>query len=290
MRYLPLLLFLVGCSGALHVENDIFGSLKTEDKYYTNGTQFSYFKETENKKETYSIGQLIFTPSRKKADAPIEELEKDRPYGGWLYGEYRNTKYTTETQKDTWGVQLGCSGGCSYAKQTQQHTHEILGQTVPTWNPDFSLRAEPGVILERERSYRIAKGTYSDASIYGAGKVGNIVDSAAIGLDGRLGFNLDKFSLEPIIFKIPKKAPSNWKAYLFSRLEGRYVPYNHMLEGSLFQSENHTVTPERLVGEFDVGFTVAYKKASFTYRFSKFSSEWEERPGTVNFGGLTFGW
>lgn len=287
MKYL-LFLLLVGCAGSLHVENDIFGSKKTQDKYFTHGTQFNYYIESEKEKETFSLGQTIYTPSKKSKDALIEDLEKDRPYGGWLYGEYRNTKYTTETQKDTWGIQLGCSGECSYAKQTQQHVHEILGQSVPTWNPDYSLRAEPGFILERERSYRLVKGDYSDLSIYGAGKFGNIIDSAAIGIDGRLGFNLDKFSLEPITFKVPEK--SNWRAYLFSRLEGRYVPYNHFLEGSLFQSENHTVTPVRLVGEFDIGFTFGYKEFSFLYRFSKFTSEWEERPGSFNFGGITLGW
>lgn len=283
-------IFLTGCAhGSFHVENDLFKRGKTRDMYYTHGTQFTYTEESDQQKEAYSLGQTIYTPSKKRIDAPVEILERDRPYGGWLYGEYRKTYQTSENIRDIYGIQLGCSGGCSLAKQSQQGVHKLLGQDIPTWNPDFALRSEPGVILERERSYLIASNDRADLSAYGALKAGNIIDSAAFGIDVRAGYALDQWAVDPIIFKKAREQ-SLWVGYLFGRLEQRIIAYNHFLDGSLFQSERHTVDSELLVQEADFGVTVGYEPFKFTYRYTVLSNEWEERNGSHAFGGLTFQW
>lgn len=289
MRKLLVLLFLVGCSGAVHIENDILQGGKTKDENFTHGTKFSYFKETENEKETYSIGQNIYTPFRKKPDAPIGELLKDRPYAGFLYAEYRNTTFISESLKDTFGFAIGCVGPCSLAKQTQRQVHRWLQQTIPTWDRSFTQKSEPGAILEAERSYQFAKNDWSDFDIYSAIKAGNIIDNVAFGIDARVGWNLDKFASEPIIFKVPEYV-NPWTLYFFARAEDRFVAYNHMLDGSLFQTERHTVNSNWSVSEADIGFTVGWKKLKFTYRFTIFSPEWDGAPGAFSFGGLDFSW
>lgn len=284
------ILMLCGCSGGLHVENDLFQRGITSDQYYTHGTKFSYFKETEHEKETFSIGQNIYTPSTKKLDADPAILRNDRPFAGWLYGEYRNTNLTSENIITTYGVQLGCTGPCSLAKQTQRQVHRWLDQSIPSWRNDFTHKSEVGVILEAERGYRFYSKEYFDLTGYGAAKVGNIVDSAAVGLDVRAGYNLDKFPSDPIIFKLPKAAPSNYLGYVFCRLEQRLVPYNHLLDGSLFQDERHRVHSELSVQEGDVGFTLGWKKLKFTYRYTVFSNEWKEKKGSFGFGGIDLAW
>lgn len=292
--YLAMLIFwavLLGCSGAVHVENDI-GALgqKNIDRYYTHGTKFSYFKETEKEKETYSIGQNIYTPSTKKPNADPAILKRDRPYTGWLYAEYRDAKIKSEYIKDIFGIQIGCTGACSFARQTQQQVHRWLNQSVPSWDRNYTLKSEPGIILEAERYYKLQENNYNDFVIYGTGKAGNIIDNAALGADFRLGFNLDKFASEPIIVKLPNEKPSSYILYFFARTEERFVPYNHFLDGSLFQSERHTVNSEKLVQEGDLGFTVGYKNYKFTYRYTLFSNEWKEKNGSFAFGGLDFAW
>lgn len=293
MKKLLILLLLTGCSGSFHFENDILqGSGKANtDQYYTNGMALSYVKEEADRYEVYTLGQLVYTPSRKKADADPAILKLDRPYSGYLYGEYRNTTYKSQTLKDTFGLSLGCVGPCSGAKQVQQGFHKLIGQDVPTWNRAYTQKSEPGFILELERNYLFYKKPYVDFAVYGAAKAGNIIDSVAGGVDGRLGFNLDKFASEPITFKLPQKdEEKTYTAYLFARAEQRLVAYNHLLDGSLFQKERHTVSSETSVQEFDVGVTVGYGKFKITYRYTIFSNEWKEQPGKFSFAGVTLDW
>ena len=299
MKYLLFIIIVVvaGCSGAIHAENDLFsGPHSNSDRFFTHGTKFSYFpqQETNDIKETYSIGQNIFTPSvkYKPATEPATKaiLENDRPYAGWLYGEYRKSFYAQDNVRDTFGIQLGCSGPCSGARQTQQQFHRIISQHVPLWDPNYTLRQEWGAILEAEREYILQEWQYADISTYGAARAGNIIDSGAFGVDLRVGYNLDKFSTEPIIFKIPSTPRSPWTAYLFTRGEQRLVLYNHFLEGSMLHSEPHTVTTEPSVQEFDAGFTIGYENFRLTYRYTIFSNEWKERPGSFTFGGFDIKW
>lgn len=295
MKRLLFVLLLTSCSnGAVHVENDLFGTRHhNSDQYFTHGTKFSYYpiQENQNEKETYSIGQNIYTPSKKYTRSSLirDTLEKDRPYSGWLYGEYRRAQAKSDKITDTFGAQIGCTGACSLARRTQQEFHRQIDQGVPLWDPDYTLRQEFGVILEAERSYKLKEWQYGEASIYGAGKAGNLVDSVAAGIDFKYGYNVPKFSSEPIIFKLPR-TKNPWTGYLFTRGEQRYVFYNYFLEGSMFHSERHTVTPERSMQEFDAGFTVGYKNFKLTYRYTIFSNEWEEQPHSFTFGGIDIAW
>lgn len=292
MKKVLLALLLSGCAGGnIHAENDFFNPLqKNSDKYFTHGTRIGYDDNENNSQTTYAIGQNIYTPSKKRVDAPLEDLMRDRPYTGWLYGEYRDTKFNDEgTGWRTWGLQVGCSGPCSYARQTQSEVHQFLKQDVPTWNRNFELKSEPGAILEAEQYREIYGSTYSDSRVYGLAKVGNIVDSASIGLGARLGFGLDKVQSTPIVFKVPRYS-SPWTLYIFSKIEQRLVPYNHFLQGSLFQDERHTVDTELSVQEINVGLTVGYSRFKFTYTWILFSPEWEERGDNFAFGGIDFQW
>jgi hypothetical protein len=276
----------------LTAENDIFNPFNVNmDRYYTHGTAFSYITESPTEKQSYTLGQDIFTPSAKRPNASVEILNSDRPYSGWLYAEYRDTKFVSETMKDTYGIQLGCVGPCSLAKQSQLTVHRAIGDKLPTWDRNYVQKSEPGIILELERSILLHKNQYSDLAVYAAGKAGNIIDNVAFGADYRVGYNLSKFSSDPIIFKIDKNAQAQVKDpltfYFFTRAEQRVVAYNHLLEGSLWQNERHTVTAEPFVQELDAGFTVGWDVFSLTYRYTFLSNEWKEHQGSYAFGGIT---
>lgn len=276
-------------SYGIHAENDIFDPIyKNEDEYFTHGSKFYYSEESETEKETYSLVQSIYTDPRTSKDTPIEELEKSRPFGGYLYGEYKKQKYISDSRRDTWTFELGCIGGsCSMAEKTQRQVHRWLDQRVPYWNPGFQLKNEPAFLVGYNRAKRIAYYRNCDVQAYGNFLAGNVVDSAGIGIEARTGLGLDKFSLEPITFKVPE---SPWKAYAFARAEERLVLYNHMLDGSLFRHENHTVESKPFVSEGNLGFVVGYGKFKLAYTFILFSEEWKDQGGAFTFGSVDITW
>lgn len=293
-----LLLSITGCSsGSFHVDNDYFNPFqKNSDKYYTHGTQFTYSEDSDNEHRDYSIGQTIYTPSAKHSDADAAILKNDRPYTGWLYGEYRSTKLLSDTVSETVGVQLGCTGPCSFAQNSQTTVHKAIGQDVPSWDRNYTLKSEPGFILEYEREkeinkYELYNEFSADTRAYHLSKLGNIIDSVSAGAIFRLGRNLDEELPNQIVFKAATDKPrSPWVYYAFVKAEERGVLYNHLLEGSLFQNERHTVDAEPLVREGNTGFTVGYKKFRFTYTYTLLSNEWKERKGGFAFGGVDFSW
>ena len=283
-------LFLTACThGQIHAENDIFDYTgKNSDKYFTHGTKLSYIDEEGLEKQSYSIGQNIYTPSTKKRDADPAVLEKDRSYTAWLYGEYRDTKIVDD-YKNTWGFQVGCVGQCAQGKFIQQGFHKLIGQGKPAWIPSFTQKSEPGFILEGEKEKLLYGNSNFDSSVYGLGKFGNIVDSASLGLSCRLGYNLPLFTSEPIIFKLPKRQ-TPWTVFLFSKIEERGVAYNHLLDGSLWQTEHHTVTSRPFVNEINLGATIGYGSFKITYTWFRFSSEWKEKNAPFAFGGWDIAW
>lgn len=294
-NYLALLfLLLSGCTG-LHVENDIFGLGKNADKFYTHGTKFSNTSEEGDTKTSYAVGQNIYTPSSKKPDADLAILNKDRPYAGYLYGEYQEAKIIEDVQ-NTWGFQVGCVGPCSLAKETQQGFHKLIDQGIPEWQPAYTQRSEPVATLLLEQKRKQYSETYNewlegDASLYGQGKLGNLIDNASIGAELRLGYALPKFNPNEIVFrKSPDKEIDPWSIYGFTKAEQRYVAYNHLLDGSLWQTEKHTVDSKDFVSEGQFGLSVGYGAFNFAYSFVFVTDEWTTQDGGFAFGGLDFNW
>lgn len=300
MRYLLLLcLFLTSCHGFIHAENDVFTSAISgnSDRYYTHGTKFGAIKETDTTRETYSLGQNIYTPSNYSTYAPTESLEKDRPYTGWLYVEYLKTAQTNPTTQDTYGLQLGCVGVCSLARQTQQEFHRIIDQYIPEWQKDYQQRSEPGavVILKRRKALAAKSLTnyvQADLQGYGGTKLGNIIDDLEVGVDSRIGYNLPQFKPDEIVFKT-SSTPSianPYSIYFFTKTEQRIVGYNHLLQGSFINSENHRVTPEWAVTELGVGLALAYDYFKLSYTYTYLSQEWTTENGGFVFGGIDIEW
>lgn len=275
------------------MEND-YGAFfnKNDDKYFSHGTKLSTIKRSTvsavPRSETASLGQNIYTPSKKRTDALKSDLDSSRPYTGWLYLEYRRAQLENRI-KSVYGVQAGCSGRCSYAKETQTFIHEALGQSVPTWDRNYSLKSEPGVILEWEQYYELVRTDFHYVDVYYRSKFGNIINSGGIGLSFKYGQGTTDFDPEEITFKKTLNE-SLWTYYFFGSVEGRGVPYNHFLDGSLFQSERHTVDSNFFVGEANLGFRVGYKNFKTSYNYTVFTDEWDGQNGPFFFAGLDFSW
>jgi len=291
MKYLVLLLLLTGCAGRVHLENDFFASFHpNQDKYYTHGTKLSSIKETESFIEEYSLNQTIFTPSKKRPDADPALLKTDMPYSGFLFGEYRLTEMLDEDSQYTFGVQAGCFGECSYAKEVQSFVHKLLDQNIPTWDKNYALKSEPGLNIELERKEIILKGENYDFSSYVNGKLGNILNSVSLGTEFRYGFNLDTFSSTPIIFRVSKEKKTPWTFYGFTRVAETLNFYDHSIDGSLWQQERHHVNSELNVQTMYTGITLGYGQYKLTYTYFFTTDMWKERDSSMFFGGVDFRW
>lgn len=288
MKRALLAILLTGCTGNFHAENDIFAPSSHSDKYYTHGTKFGVSETTPEKKTSYSLGQNIYTPGRKLGN----DIPSDRPYTGWLYGEYREISQVSDTVQNVFALQLGCTGRCSQAKETQSYIHKLLDQRIPSWNKDYSLKSEPSIVVELGRRKEMYARSDLDLTGYTDLKVGNLVDTGAVGVNLRYGHGLDQYTPDEVVVRklVTPKPIDPWHYYIFTKAEGRYVAHNAFLEGSLFQDERHTVTPRRQIGEFQVGLSIGWKNTHVTYAYILMSPEWREQPSWFPFGGIDIAW
>jgi len=133
---------------SLYIENDKFTET---DQHYTNGIKLTWIspdltsyaqgdtlpdwalrwvrmlpfinEEGLQRNIALSIGQNMYTP---KDTERADLIVNDRPYAGWTYGSIAfHSK--NERRLDSIELQLGMVGPQSYAEDTQNLWHEIIG-------------------------------------------------------------------------------------------------------------------------------------------------------------------
>jgi len=113
----------------LQLDNDSFVSTYN-DFYYTNGT-FLFAncisaKSTEAKKivRGFKLGQQIYNPREVKSVFPEDH---NRPYAGYLFGEYSLTKMYSSNRVLKMSFQLGVVGPNAKAEDFQKWMHHSFG-------------------------------------------------------------------------------------------------------------------------------------------------------------------
>lgn len=298
MRYFFILLFLLcSCSEkgkfTLHEENDYFDfTNKNEDKYYTQGLKLSYTTPIENKRAShFSAGHQFYNPQHKRIDPPFPN---ERPYAGYLYGEYAKHYYTEENTEDTWGIQGGVIGPWALGKEIQNGVHDLLGDRKPEgW--DHQLDNELGLVLQLER--KIKTEPYNiygfNLELIGNGRadLGNISTLAGIGGIARYGKLPNDFG--PTIIK-PTAIFSKenlMSYYTFIGAEQRAVARNIFLDGNTFE-DSPRVTKHPFVTDFKFGLEGQYKNFTLIYSIIYRSNEYKDSPSASNFGSvdLSYEW
>lgn len=148
MNKLLLCLLISGCAGTyrLHERNDALTPFNSDEEY-TQGLEFQY-NDGQNE---YSLGQDIYTPRDKSAS---ERVKGERPYAGYLYGRFEQSRILTDEADWYWGVEAGILGPRAGGKDTQCTVHDWLGQACPNgWRhqlPErFLVTAIMGARVER---------------------------------------------------------------------------------------------------------------------------------------------
>ncbi len=240
----------------------------------------------------YTIGQNIYTPEEIENPNLIPD---DQPYAGWFYGGV----YLQRASQDTFDhieIDLGLVGPSSLAEDAQRSIHKLRDLTEPQgW--DNQLRDEVGLNLVYRRKWRLPLLTHdSQPAVELIPQIGftlgTINRHLSIGATVRAGVNLpDDFGPGSVEDPVAATAThhNNRGAYLFARFGGKAVEHDTFLEGSNFSS-SHSVDPEPLVGEVQVGFVLYWDRLTLGYAQTFLSRRFEGQRDKDSFGGFTLAW
>lgn len=107
-------------------ENDAF-LLQYHDAYYTNGFMLAFNRAAKSKQykkiHSLEIGQQIYTPVNKEI-IPIKGI--DRPYCGYLYLQFQETRFFKNNGFLRWSASLGMVGKESGGESLQNSYHSIF--------------------------------------------------------------------------------------------------------------------------------------------------------------------
>ncbi|CAB4151584.1 Protein of unknown function DUF2219 [uncultured Caudovirales phage] len=275
MRLYTLLLavLLTGCAKGtydLTENNDYLNALVNTDQQYTQGLKFRY--TTEDSSESYAIGQDIYTPGHKQEVVP---RPGDRPYAGWLYGEYQYRQPAGHLVEDSFGAKLGVVGPWSFAEQAQNTTHEIMGiPTAKGW--DSQLDNEPGIVLTAKRSIQSLPFDFftvpADVNTTIGVNVGNV----------------DTSLISEAILRM-KTNYGDTPLYFFFGPSGRLIARDIFLDGNTF-SESRKATKVPLVADLRVGIATELFGVRVTYQYVLVTQQFEESNPVNAYGSLNFGW
>lgn len=227
------------------------------------------------------FGQSIYTPND---PLRTELIADDRPYAGLLYIGMSLNRRRHEPQShteilDTREVTIGIIGPWSLAKEVQNGVHDAIGtERFLGW--EHQLKNEPALQLAMDRKFKDYRGAgavtpgFSADSIRSIGlRLGNIETSAALGIEGRIGWNIpNDFGSYPIRPGAENRPPSSASirgdandvtrtasgprtgVHVFGTLEGKLVAHDFSLDGNLFRSSHH-VTRRPWVAQAAVGLS-----------------------------------
>jgi len=296
---------------SLQFENDVLG-IDDSDMHYTNGLQLSWQSGHESVpdwlaswatgnflfgSEAYlqlklALGHNVYTPEDLKTP---ELIEDDRPYAGWLHGDFTLMGRTGEAM-NVLEVSLGIVGPSAGGYQLQKWFHEIIDSPDPVgWQNQ--LHDELALLVGFERRWRniIDLGFWGleiDPAPHLGASLGNVFTYGSAGGNLRLGQGLASD------FGPPRLRPGssgsscfrgerNLSWYFFAGTEGRLVLHNIFLDGNTFGSSHH-VAKETYVLDTWVGWSVALKRFRISANYIMRSKEFQTQDKPDHFGAVTF--
>lgn len=303
-------------------ENDRFSRT---DRHYTNGFRFSWvsgardgdpelvkdvletlypFAPLRRGRVGAAFGQSMFTPENKTTTDLVSD---DRPYAGWLYGAisvHAETRAPVpagasgagvgSSVLDTVELNLGIVGPWSFARQTQNEFHDLIGVARANgWGNQ--LDNEPGIMLIGERRWRPQPRRVFDLELdavpYVGGSLGNVMTFASAGAILRVGQGLDVDYGPPLIrpslsglAAVEERSGLAWYAFAGGQIRG--VARDIFLDGNTF-SDSHSVDKRHFIGDFQFGIAAVFDgwRIALTQIYRTREFDGQDRPD--RFGALS---
>jgi lipid A 3-O-deacylase len=294
----------------IFIENDSFGST---DQYYTNGIKIGGGIPADKVIGLFSrppnalldaisdgssnhfglfIGQNIYTPRDITIAAP---QPNDRPWAAWAYiGAVAQS--VKDDRLHTVEFDLGFVGPPALGRQVQTLWHDIVDAPEPQgW--DNQIRAEPGLMLTYVHKRRYGPSTGVQVVPHAGASIGNVMTLVRAGGIVRVGQNMTGFgpdSIEPggAMLKNTRRQQDegrrqSWEWFAFAGVDGRVVPYNIFLDGSLFR-DGPSIARNDTVYDITAGLSARIDKVRLSVTRVKRSEEFDgggkQRFYSINLG------
>lgn len=295
----------------LFFENDFFSGT---DRYYTNGLKIGggipadkviglfsrppnalldFISDGGSNHFGLFIGQNIYTPKDISIAAP---QPNDRPWAAWAYiGAVAQS--VKDDRLHTVEFDLGFVGPPALGRQVQTFWHDHISDSPEPQGWDNQIRAEPGLMLTYVHKRRYGPNTGVQLVPHVGVSVGNIMTLARAGGIVRFGQNMTGFGpdgIEPggAMLKNTRSQydagrRQSWEWFAFAGVDGRVVPYNIFLDGSLFR-DGPSIARNDTVYDITAGLSARIDKVRLSVTRVKRSEEFdgggEQKFYSINLG------
>ena len=246
----------------------------------------------EERRASLSLVQAMFTPD---CLTEKELIPDDRPYAGLLYANLGLFKLS-QGRQDSIGFAAGVVGPWSLAGKIQRWLHKTYGWTYPEgW--ENQLKNEPVLEIWFNRLWTLIGPKVSNQGFQPVlkagigGQLGNLMTAVEAVIDMKLGVNIepqrDAFSLSPLFGHLIISRVTRTSIYAFTRLEGRVVARNLLLEGNTFVI-SHGVEIHHFYGQLTTGLAYQSNQAAVLFYLVMRTKEFIGQKYREPYVGLTF--
>jgi hypothetical protein len=256
----------------LITDNDLYTSSRN-DMYYTNGLELLYRFKTKNDvlkidKEITElrVGQYIYTP--RFIDSPNKAIV-DRPYAGYLFGEYGKSLFYKSQSVLKLDFQLGYVGPNAFGEDVQSSLHDLIGyKKVVGWENQIknALAVQAHLLFSKKL---LTKMSSDKLDLHWRSEVnfGTVLTGVSTGFVSRIAFK-----------KVVDVSNSNLydgaigsnesEFYFYIAPSINYQLYDATIQGSLF-NDNSPITFDLVLFRFngEAGFKYRKNNLNLSYVF-----------------------
>ena len=262
----------------LITDNDLYTS-PINDQYYTAGMEFfyRYLSDTSNDKLAkkiydFRVGQYIYNPQSVRA----EDINvNDRPFAGYLFGEFGINYYYANESILKLNVQGGVVGPESGAEEVQRGLHSMVGYpTVRGWQHQITTTI--GAQVGAYYSHKVLENRFHekvDFHLLGELNLGTIWNSASVGgmmrisLKNNLHAMYDSSLHNAVLNKDKESYKQHRELLLYLNPNVQYMQYDATIEGSHF-NDTSPVTFPLIPFRFNAEVGVKYRYNNWNYSYS----------------------
>lgn len=257
-------------------DNDLYISFE-KDRYYTNGMFLSYSyvaktpKLATKKIHHWSLNHKMYTPHKAIV---LHPKEHDRPFAGYLYGNYGFTNVYKNNHLLKTSLSLGILGPSAGGEGLQLFIHDLYNfDRAVGWKyqieDTFGLNANASYFLPLNKEASTSFDIYQVLSA----NVGTIFNDVSAGLYSRIGFKPLAKTNNSIAFDthLNNDSTGNSRAvesFLFFNPMLSYIIYDATLEGSLFHDDSLiTADPNKVRFQMELGYKFTSNKWVLGYSY-----------------------
>ena len=256
-------------------DNDLYTSSKN-DQYYTNGLEvfYRYLSKKEKpqllkKINEIRIGQYMYSPRFIYKD---EEQMFDRPFAGYLFGEFATTNFYVNRAVFKKHIQVGYVGPNSFADEIQSGTHELFDyKAFEEW--DYQIKNALAIqtyFMFSKPLFNSMKSKRIDFQWQSEAKLGTIFTSLSTGFVSRIGIRkLVPFSDSNFYGASLSKSNSSLEneLYFYVSPSVNYQFYDATIQGSLF-NDNSPVTFDIIPFRFNAETGIRYRRKNLNLSYA----------------------